>query len=303
MNDGELRFGICADVHKDIMHDADERLGVFIDRMNRERPDFIIQLGDFCRPYDYNRSFMDTWESFEGPRYHVLGNHDNDGGFSREDVLAYWSMPARFYSFDAGGRHFVVLDGNDVREGRPPGYPRFMAADQLEWLRRDLKETGRPTILFSHQNLLGTDSPEEGIENGAEVRSLLEEENRRSGRRKVIACFSGHNHMDAHDIIGGIHYVQINSMSNYWMGGDYLRIRYGEEIDRDYPYIKYTAPYREPLFGHVTLDADSGIRIRGVTSSFVGPSPWEVGYPHRHIADRIVPAIRDRAIEIEPDPD
>ena len=76
---GNVRFGICTDVHKDIMHDADARLQVFVDRMNQEQVDFILQLGDFCRPYDDNRSFMQVWESFAGQRYHVLGNHDTDG--------------------------------------------------------------------------------------------------------------------------------------------------------------------------------------------------------------------------------
>ena len=82
-----LRFGLCADVHKDIMHDADERLRVFIERMRREKVDFVLQLGDFCRPYDYNRSFMEVWESFPGHRFHVHGNHDIDGGFTREQTM------------------------------------------------------------------------------------------------------------------------------------------------------------------------------------------------------------------------
>ena len=38
-----VRFGVCADVHKDIMHDADARLRAFVDRMNRERVDFVVQ--------------------------------------------------------------------------------------------------------------------------------------------------------------------------------------------------------------------------------------------------------------------
>lgn len=61
-----LRFGICADIHKDIMHDGDERLKAFIDEVKEKDLDFIIQLGDFCRPYDYNRDFMDIWNSYPG---------------------------------------------------------------------------------------------------------------------------------------------------------------------------------------------------------------------------------------------
>ena len=86
-----LKFGICADVHKDIMHDADERLKSFIDEAKEKELDFIIQLGDFCRPYDYNRGFMDIWNSYPGKKYHVIGNHDMDGGFSRDQVVDYWN--------------------------------------------------------------------------------------------------------------------------------------------------------------------------------------------------------------------
>ena len=36
----ELRFGMCADVHKDIMHDADERLGAYLKYMAKKRAHF-----------------------------------------------------------------------------------------------------------------------------------------------------------------------------------------------------------------------------------------------------------------------
>jgi 3',5'-cyclic AMP phosphodiesterase CpdA len=100
-----LRFGLIADVHQDIMHDSEQRLRSFIESMRLARPDFILQMGDFCTPIDRNRTFLEIWKSFDGPRYHVLGNHDTDGGFTREQTLAFWNMPARFYSFEAGGVH------------------------------------------------------------------------------------------------------------------------------------------------------------------------------------------------------
>ena len=101
-----LRFGVIADVHKDVMHDADQRLQVFIDTMNKQQVDFVLQLGDFCIPTPKNLGFMKIWNSFLGPRYHVLGNHDTDGNetdhperFQREQTVEYWGMQRRFYSF------------------------------------------------------------------------------------------------------------------------------------------------------------------------------------------------------------
>src|SRR5882762_7470703 len=65
----KIRFGICADIHQDIMHDGEKRLQVFIDDMQKQNVDFIIQLGDFCRPYDKNLPFLKIWEQFPGPGY------------------------------------------------------------------------------------------------------------------------------------------------------------------------------------------------------------------------------------------
>jgi hypothetical protein len=140
------------------------------------------------------------------------------------------------------------------------------------------------------------EDPEQGVENGAEVRGVLEEINLRAGRPQVIACFSGHNHVDAHRCIGGIHYIQINSMSNYWLGDAYQEIRYSEEVDRAFPWIKYTVPYEKPLYALVTLGADGTVEIEGTSSEFVGVSPWQQNYPYTHIREQIVPKISDKKL-------
>ena len=274
-----VRFGICADVHKDVMHDADRRLQVFIDEMNLGNMDFIIELGDFMQPQDYNASFLNIWNSFDGPAYHVLGNHDMDNShgerFSREFTVGYLDMPSRYYSFDRKDFHFIVLDGNDTKDPPQMGYARYLGIEQLEWLKQDLANTNSRVIVFSHQSI---EDPE-GVENGTEVRRILEEANRQSGIKKVIACFSGHHHIDHDTEINGIHYIQVNSMSYVWLGGEYQHVRYGREIDEQYPYIKYTTPYQDPVFATVEIDTRGSIRISGRESSWVGPDPWELGYP------------------------
>jgi len=157
-------------VHKDVIHDADIRLKIFIDRMNREKVDFIMQLGDFCRPYDYNQGFLDIWNQFQGPRFHVLGNHDTDGGFTREQTQEFWGAKDKYYSFDLGGYHFVVLDGNDKKkQGAASGYPRYIGEQQAEWLKNDLLKTNSPTFIFSHQSIENAG----GVENGQAIRRIL----------------------------------------------------------------------------------------------------------------------------------
>ena len=67
------KFAVCTDVHQDLIHDAPERIQKFIATAEKENVDFIIQLGDFCMPFEKNEPFLKIWDSFDGPKYHVLG--------------------------------------------------------------------------------------------------------------------------------------------------------------------------------------------------------------------------------------
>ena len=293
-----LRFGLCADPHKDLVPDADERLRVFIEASRRDNADFILQLGDFCQPLPKNRGFLEIWESFKGPRYHTLGNHDRDGGLGWQATQDYWGMPQRYYSFDHSGWHFVVLDGNEIKPVNPePGYPHYIGAEQLGWLREDLHKTTAPTLVFSHQSL----EADGGLENRAEVRGVLEQANTEAGWRKIGACLNGHHHIDFHREINGIQYVQVNSMSYVWLGNVYAHVRYSDLIDKAYPALKFTAPYKESLFARVQLDPETGLTIQGVSSEFVGPSPWDLGLKERPGTldhNIIAPRISDRRLKI-----
>ncbi len=292
-----LKFGVCADIHKDIMHDSDARLQTFISKASERDLDFIIQLGDFCRPYEYNREFLSIWNSYDGDKYHVIGNHEMDGGFSRKQVIDFWDIPKQFYSVDNNGFHIVVLDGNDknISKDKASGYARFIGEKQMEWLKSDLQSTKLPCLIFSHQTLENND---DGIENRQEIRELFEAENKRSGFNKIMACFSGHHHTDYVAEINDIYYIQINSMSYEWLGEKYKTVRYSEEIDKEFPYIKYTAPYKDPLFAFVEI-SNKRIQIEGVKSSFVGLSPEELGCPAHPENKRIIPEITDRNLNLK----
>jgi predicted phosphodiesterase len=296
----EIKFGICSDPHQDIMHDTEKRIKAFVDNEKEAQSDFIIHLGDFCRPYKKNLPFLKKWEEFKGPRFHTLGNHDNDGGFKWNQVLKFWNMPFQYYSFDMHGWHFVVLDGNEKKpKNRARGYPRYISKAQSQWLYEDLKKTPNSSVIFSHQSLEDI----EGVENRDYIRSILENINKEAGWGKVCASFCGHNHVDFATQIEGIHYVQINSMSNYWIGGKYKHIRYSAEIDKKYPYIKYTVPFKDPLFAHVTLSPEGYIKISGTKSEFEGLSPWELGLNEVkdtiYDKERVIPTISDRHLKID----
>ncbi len=68
-------------------------------------------------------------------------------------------------------------------------------------------------------------------------------------------------------------------MSYHWLGDNYLKIRYNEEVDKNYKWIKYTAPFKDPLFTIVEISSKGTMKIGGKESEWVGPSPFELGYP------------------------
>jgi len=285
-----LQFGIIADVHHGLIEKAEERLAAFLEEANQRNLDFVIQLGDFCHPRPDAYAFVRLWEQSSAPRYHVLGNHDMDFG-TKEKIMDLWQMEHNAYSFDIGNCHCVVLDCNHLYvDGKYIDYANanfyvdrelrtFIHPDQLEWLKEDLESTDRHTIVFTHQ---GLDEIWNGglAKNRQHVRQIFMEANRQAGFQKVIACFSGHHHLDVHSIIDKIHYVQVNSASYYWVGADYGRM----------------AVYRDPLFAFITVGED-GIIIEGRDSVFVGPTPHELAFPD---ADRLSSSLSDRNLVLVP---
>lgn len=289
------RFGVMADVHQDAVPDGIERVRAFVSAMTEARADFVIQIGDFCVPSEANRPFLAAWNAFAGPRHHVIGNHDMDGGFSREQVAAFLGMPARHYTFDGGAFLGIVLDGNDPG-GTVPGYARFIAADQRAWLERTLAAADKPAIVFVHQPL----DEDFGVENQAEVRAILERaEARQPGR--VLATFSGHLHVDYLKTLGGLPYAQINSASYYWLGKEGASLEhFAADVHARYPSLRFVAAYRDPLWALIEVDRRAGeIRVRGRQTAWIGPPALErAALLDRSIRAFIRPAISDGRIAL-----
>ena len=290
----KVQIGMVADVHQDIIHDGYSRIRFFIEEMNKRKPDFIIQLGDFVMPRKRNQPFLDAWNEFEGPRYHVLGNHDmKDFGFTKEQTMEWWQLEKPYYSFDHGDFHFIVLNGNEQNpEPWTQLYPRYIGPEQQEWLEKELVKTSKPTIIFSHQSL---ESPNGGMANHEELRKILEGQKTSSGQLKTIACLSGHHHADYVKEINGIPYIQINSMSYKWVGDEFEYQRFGPHVEQAYPAVRKTCPYKDPLYTVLTLDPEAGtMHIEGRETGFISPTPEEIGVPH---ATNMRPTITERNLD------
>lgn len=284
---GKVRIALIADVHQDLVHDGPQRLKEFLAKAEEWKADAVLELGDFCTPKPANREFADAFDAYPGKRFHVIGNHEMDGGFDRDQVVAFHKMPARYYSADLHGIHLVVLDGNDVPSGHKGGYPSHIADDQIEWLAQDLAATTLPVFVFSHQSL---ERPQ-CIRSQEKVRAVLEKAKRPDGSNQVVACLNGHWHIDHARVIEGISYIHVNSASYYWIGQKFSHVRYSKETDALNPYMAFIAPYRKPIFSLLEVDLGKGeFTLSACESEWVGPSPQELGVDFKELESAWVAA-------------
>ncbi len=226
-----VRFGIVTDSHYADVPPRGNRyyreslckMEECVDVMNREEVDFLIELGDLKdqdkspkeeKTLSYLRTIEGAFQEFDGPTYHVPGNHDFDS-LSKEQFLSAVENTgvdegSTYYSFDAEGLHCIVLDANFRADGTPYDHGNFgwtdanIPPEELEWLESDLGAADSPAVVFIHQQLLGHDA--HTVNNADRVRSLL------GASGKVRAVFQGHYHPGDYAEKDGIHYYTLRAM-------------------------------------------------------------------------------------------
>jgi len=194
-----------------------------VSALDREHPDFLIELGDFkdqddkpdpAKTLGYLRRIESVFARFAGPRYHVLGNHDVDS-LSKAEFLANAPNPGvpaewSYYRFDVRGVRFLVLDADFKADGEPYGRGNFAWSDcniplaEMDWLRSELTASPSPVVVFIHQQLDG--QGDYYVRNAAAVRAILE------GSRKVLAVLQGHRHEGAISRFKGIPYYTFKGL-------------------------------------------------------------------------------------------
>lgn len=227
-----IRFGMISDIHYADREPARnryyrqslEKLYEFIEVMNKEKVAFVVELGDFkdqdevpnqANTLKYLDEVESVFQKFNGPTYHVLGNHDMDG-ITKTQFLEHvenTGIPKdkNYYSFDQKGVHFIVLDGNYTSDGRDynkdnyRGVESWIPETQVNWLRKDLAENKLPAIVFIHQLLGDSKGMKKSAQNAPEVREVLE----KSGN--VHCVFEGHVNSERHSQIKHIHYYSLIS--------------------------------------------------------------------------------------------
>jgi len=138
-----FHFAVMSDTHTHRTADPAEQsetLNRIIYELNLLRPDFVLHAGDLIRGYtdDENRlrlehqGVLDAFSQLEMPFFPALGNHDVREEVSAQVWAEFWG--GRWYSFDYGDCHFVMLDAEMDKDNET------ISGDQLEWLRSDLAE-------------------------------------------------------------------------------------------------------------------------------------------------------------------
>jgi 3',5'-cyclic-AMP phosphodiesterase len=251
-------------VHLTDMHVRRKRLGHegyarCIEQVNRlrPRPAFVLMGGDgpFDGLYTEKEEFADQIDLFreiserlEMPFYHCLGNHDllglsgrrkvpvDDPDLGKKFIQDRLNWEKTYYSFNARGWHFVVLDSIDpVMSSHGPSYVPRLWPEQLDWLRYDLgAHHGMPTVAvihipaFSHIGQIRGDREmravhDRVIHNGRDVRLILE-------RHGVKALLQGHIHKPEDFFFNGVWYISSQSVSAAWWGGNWRGFKPGFTI-------------------------------------------------------------------------
>jgi Icc protein len=168
-----------------------------------QQPDFIVHTGDvthLATPAQLAQA-QDLMTGFGLPVFFIPGEHDLvDGNDPRPFLARFGSKSAGsggWYSFDAGGVHFVALINVLQLGDRGQG---TLGAEQLGWLKQDLAghSASTPIVVLSHFPLWGL-FPDWGwgTEDGPAALALL-------ARFGSVTSLNGHIHQIQRTVEGHV---------------------------------------------------------------------------------------------------
>lgn len=221
--------GFYKDTNRIMSYVAENVMCELVEKINSEGGiSFVAQLGDISQDdrryhdveFDRGNFKRALWyfKKFNPPVYHTVGNHDREN-LTAEDLCELLGYKTLHYSFDIEDVHCVFLYTRHFNH-----QDMVIENDQIEWLKKDLAATKRPTLVFMHhpisdQDLTGSfwfeGAPQKAfVTNRKEVRTILEE----SG--KVIGVFNGHLHRNNMTVHNGIPYFTTQSCIEDVKGND-----------------------------------------------------------------------------------
>jgi len=191
----------------------------FVEHARRSGADLILDLGDHISDTTREADIAAASEvaavlsAFDGPRCHVLGNHDVEN-LSIADNEAIFGQSVASRQVDLGETRLILWQPG-VKITRGVGFPP--AAAGLPWLVDTLLADERPAIIATHVPLSGHSqignyyferSPHYSTyPDHAEVRRAVE------GTGRAALWLSGHVHWNTVTNVRGIQHLTIQSVS------------------------------------------------------------------------------------------
>lgn len=270
-----IKFTVFGDLHFDEVSDGDKRVNELVEHVKSIKPDFVVSLGDLCKPMEENKEIvlnklMETGVTV----HHTIGNHETDDCYL-EDVVDFLSMKEPYYSFEMGGIKFIVLNScyysKDGQERAYFGrcyreensiYP-IIPKDEIEWLERELSD-GKKYIIFSHHSLVNKHR-DRGVYNREDIRDIFR-------GKDVLLCMNGHDHGDEYTVVDGIPYYTVNSATYVWCGA---QIQSSEKLREKYDYLRGMLLYKQALYVDVEIDNEE-IRIQGMKGDYLSVTPEDI---------------------------
>ncbi len=217
-----LKLGLITDIHHGPNTPSKrgykvlELLEEFVYEMNQKQADLVIDLGDRISGINkqtdmqLQREVIAIFKQLSMPHVHLLGNHDLEH-LSKEDNAKVLGASVAHQSLDIKGYHLVFWQPDPIF---PEGF--IATQEQLAWLRKDLKESLIPSILFTHapfsDPILGNYYFESAPKHYASnkdtqaIRSIFAPSN-------VVACISGHVHRNNLTSISDVHHITLQSLT------------------------------------------------------------------------------------------
>jgi 3',5'-cyclic-AMP phosphodiesterase len=218
--------------------------------------DFIINSGDCIMDAHGIKTakVQNQWELFQNviksenslPIYNCIGNHDicceGESGHTFDDgkkwAMDEMAMEKPFYSFDKNNWHFVTLDSVQ-KKNDGSWYTAHLGEEQTDWLKTDIENTSKNTMIISHIPILsacvffdGNNMKEGKWEvpgswmhtDSKQISELFYKQNR------VKLAVSGHIHLTDRVDYAGTSYLCNGAVSGKWWFGKYQHTPAGYAI-------------------------------------------------------------------------
>lgn len=241
---GKFSFAFMTDIHLTPTRNAVAGFRQAIDSVNALKPDFVITGGDlimdaleqnYVQADSLYRLYAGSLERFDMPVHNTLGNHEIFGIITKGAVdpghpeygekMFEKRLGKSYYAFEHKGWKFFIL--NSVEDSKKNGYIGWIDAEQVDWIRKELKHTGAavPLVISTHIPLLTASTQYyEGSTKASDSGTVV------VNARKVLDLFRDHNlklvlqghlHLVEDIYIDGIHFITGGAVSAAWWGGPY----------------------------------------------------------------------------------